>query len=248
MLRRMVARLGKVGFTTLMVAIGIMIVGVAFALVTVSISGTVASNEFATTTTAPTTTTTTLPTGSGLRAAISTNGISDSACQNAIDTGSLSLGATSFDLNNTSAQSFSTPSFLCVTNTLSGTANEITTLTAQVSIESTTEDACSDDEKLVDPEGPTDCGVAGELGDVIDVVLNPASMQDPGCFSNPLTLDPSGAPVSLLFPSPTDDLTFGLYCVWEVRLRLDATASYESKLAASTDGLSLTLDVSGDTS
>ena len=218
--------------------------GVALALVTVSFNGTVASNEFATTTTAaPTTTTSTLAPGDGLQAAISTTGAGQSPCETAIATESLSLGAISFDLNNPSAQSYTTPAFLCVKNSQSGAGNGIATLTASVSVDATAEDGCSEDEKTTDPEGPTDCGTLGELGTVIQVVLVPASLGDPDCFSGTQSLTLGGATVSLLRES--GELTQGLFCSWEVQLQLSGSATYDQKLAASTDSITLRLDVNG---
>jgi hypothetical protein len=236
----------RFALTTTGIALGTAIVGVAIALVTISFTGSVASNEFATTTTAPpTTTTTTLAPGDGLQAAISINGGGPSQCGAALTGGSLSLGAIVFDLNGSQAQSFEPQAFLCVTNVLSGQVNDITTLTLQATVQSATEDACSVDERTTDPEGPADCGVLGELGDVVQVVLTPFALQDAGCFPNPAGIVPGGSAVSLLFPDPTSGLSGGNICSWEVRLQLSGSATYDQKLAASTDSISLKLDVNG---
>ncbi|MGI9609783.1 MAG: hypothetical protein ACR2NL_05765 [Acidimicrobiia bacterium] len=237
-------RLGTFGLTAVVVALGTLIVGVALALITIQITGSVASNEFATTTTTvPPTTTTTVPGGDGLRAAISTNGSDRFACQNAINAGSLTLGAESFDLNSSAAQSLSPQTHLCVTNRLEGGFNEIRTLTVQAIVDGSTEDACSDDEKTTDPDGPADCGSVGELGDVVQVVLVPAFLQDVGCRNSPEGVVPGGAPVSLLNGSGA--LTFDFVCSWEVKLQLLGSATYDEKLAASTDSIALRLDITG---
>jgi hypothetical protein len=240
-------RLGRFGLTVVGVAAGTLIIGVALALVTVSITGTVASNEFAaTTTTVPPTTTTTLPPGDGLQAAISTSGGSPASCANAITADSLSLGAISFDLNDPAAQSYSTQSFLCVTNALQGGVNEITSLTAQATLEGSTEVACSDDEKTTDPDGPADCGTAGELGTVVQVVLVPAQLQDVGCFSSTQSIVPGGGSVSLLNGGGGGSALSGsAFCSWEVKLQLSGSATYDQKLAASTDSIALKLEVNG---
>ncbi len=243
MLRRATTITSRLGLTVLAVALGIVVIGIALAVVNISFTGTVASNEFATTTTTvPPTTTTTLPPGDGLEAAISTSGGGPSPCSDAIAAGSLSLGDANIDLNNPSLQASGTLT-LCVTNALQGFANEITTLTVQATVESSTEIGCSDDEKTTDPEGPADCGVSGELGSVIEVVLTPFNLDDPGCISGQQTVIPGGSSVSLLTPSGA--LSFGAFCSWDVAYRLGSGATYDQKLAASTDGISLMLDVSG---
>ncbi len=239
---RGIARLtGRLGLTILGVALGVLLIGVALAIVNISFTGTVSSNEFATTTTAPTTTT--LPPGDGLEAAISTSGGGPSPCADAITANSLSLGVASVDLNSAAAQSPG-PLSLCVTN---ADPSEITTLTVQAVANSSTEVSCSDDEKAVDPEGPADCGLFGELGSVMEVVLTPFNLDDPGCINSTQVIVAGGASVSLLKPpgSGSTTLSFGAFCSWDVTYRVDGLATYEEKLAASTDSIELELVVSG---
>lgn len=239
-------RLGRYGLTVVVVALGTLIIGVAFALITVQITGTVASNELATTTTTvPPTTTTTLPPGDGLQAAISTNGPGPFPCQDAIDAGSMTLGEISFDLNISAGQSYDPQTFLCVTNSLSGQPNEITTLTVLATTLSSTEDGCSADEATTDPDGPG-CGTAGELETVVDVLLVPANLQDAGCHPGTQSVTLGGSPVSLINPAGGNSaLSFGEICSWEVKLQLNGSATYDAKLGASTDVIALTLDVAG---
>jgi len=235
---------GRFGLTVLGVVLGTAIIGVALAIVSISFTGTISSNEFATTTTTlPPTTTTTLPPGDGLEAAISTDGGGPSFCAEAISSNSLSLGIAAIDLNSTDAQSPGSLA-LCVTNVLT---SEITTLTVQATVTSSTEVACSDAENDVDPDGPTDCGTDGELGNVIEIVLTPFNLGDAGCLSSPEAIVPGGSSVSLL-NSPgggNTTLSFGAFCSWNVSYRVIGSASYEDKLAASTDSLALELVVSG---
>jgi hypothetical protein len=194
----------------------------------------------------PPTTTTTLPPGDGLQAAISTVGGGPSPCADAITAGSVSLGAISLDLNNPAGQSYAPQTFLCVTNSLQGGVNEITTLTVQATVVSSTEDACSVDERTTDPDGPTDCGTAGELDTVVNVRLVPFNLQDAGCFDSTQSVGLGGGPVSLLNGGGGGAaLSFGNFCSWEVKLQLSGSATYDEKLAASTDSIALKLDVNG---
>ena len=240
---RLRRRLGRYGLTVVVVALGTLIIGVAFALITVQITGTVASNEFATTTTTVAPTTTTTVPGDGLQAAISTGGGDTSSCETAFNQGSVSLGAVSFDLNNGNAQSYAPQMFLCVRNSLAGGENEISTLTVQAIVVSSTEDGCSGDEETTDPDGPG-CGTAGELETVVDVLLLPVNMGDSGCFNSGQIVALGGSSMSLL-NSPTSALSFGSVCSWEVKLMMNGSSTYEQKLAASTDSIALTLDVEG---
>lgn len=235
---------GRFGLVVMGMALGTVFIGIALAIVNFSFSGSVSSNEFATTTTTlPPTTTTTLAPGDGLQAAISTSGGGPFPCQAAIDAGSLSLGAANIDLNVTSAQSPGELT-LCVTNTL---PSEITALTVQASVNTSAEVGCSDDERAVDPDGPTDCGLAGELENVIEVVLTPFNLDDLGCLPSPPAITPGGAAVSLLKPPGSGAVTLsqGLFCSWDISYRVSDAATYEGKLAASTDSIDLELVVSG---
>jgi hypothetical protein len=245
MARTVGRRLGRFGITVVVVAVGTLIIGVAFALITVQITGTVASNELATTTTTvPPTTTTTLPAGDGLEAAVSTSGGGPFPCQNAITAESMTLGSISFDLNVAGGQSYAPQAFLCVTNGQPGGGNEITTLTVGAVLVSSTEDGCSSDEATVDPDGVT-CGSTGELENVVEVVLVPALQEDGGCHPGLQTVA-LGSTVSLLNPSGGNTaLNFGAYCSWEVKLQLTGSATYDDKLRASTDIIALRLDVEG---
>jgi hypothetical protein len=239
-------RLGRYGLTVVGLAVGTLIIGVAYALITVSITGTVASNEFATTTTtvAPTTTTT-LAIGDGLQAAVSTAGAGSTPCANAITAGSMTLGTFSFDLNNaTGQQAYSPQAFLCVTNTLDTPADEITTLTVEATVVSSTEDTCSGDEATADPDGPG-CGTASELHTVVNLLIVPDTLGDAGCLNTSAVVALGGGPVSLLQGGAGSALSFGAFCSWEVRLQLIGSATYIQKLAASTDSIAVTLEVKG---
>lgn len=239
-MKRLQRRTGRVGLAIVGVALGTAIVGIALAIVNYSFTGAVSSNEFAaTTTTVPPTTTTTLPPGDGLEAAISTTGGGPSPCSNALAVGSLSLGSATIDLNSAGVQGAGL--FLCTTNVL---PSQVTTLTAAATVSGSTEDGCSADELTVDDDGSGTCGSLGELESVIEVVLTPFSIGDGSCVTSPIVISPGGGPVDLLFPA-TSGLSQGNLCSWDISYQVSGTATYEEKLAASTDSIALELLVSG---
>lgn len=213
---------------------GTIIFGVALAAILVQITGSVSSNEFIPTTTTTSTTTTTVPSGDGLQAAISS---SPDGCSAALAAASMDLGAISFDLNT----GFATPRshFLCVKNSGPGA---ITNLTIAAVTTASGEAGCSEAEGEVDPEGVT-CGTDGELEDVLFFVLNQAGpFNGPGsgqCKTGAF-VDP-GSSQSLIDGSVSQ----GVECEWEVSLNLRPTANHDGKLAASTDTVGFTLEVTG---
>jgi hypothetical protein len=217
-------------------------IGVALALVLVQLSGTVSSNEFIPPTTSSTTTTSTIPNGDGLEAAF-VQGPFD--CQPGIPSGALTLGASSFDLNSTSSsQSAQSPNVLCARNAGPG---QIANLTLTVSAAVTGEAGCSSAEGTVDPEG-ADCGQAGELADILQVILDPGPSTDTNCENINAMAVPLGAPVDLLRisgPDPSGTLAQGNMCVWFVSLGFVDGVTDDQKLAASTDTAQLSFDVVG---
>lgn len=228
-------RFGQAGIATAAVVVGTLVFGVALALVLVQITGTVSSNEFIPTTTTSSTTTTTIPQGDGLEAGISTSGTG--FCLQAINAGNLTLGSITFNLNNTSMQSYSPSNILCVTNVGPG---PIGTLDVAAVPTGSAEVSCSANEETVDPEG-AGCGTDGELVDVIQVVLQPVQLQS-GCRPSTILLTPGGSSDTLVGGG---SISQGAVCSWEVLLRLSPTATHDEKLAASTDDVFFTLDVSG---
>lgn len=234
-------RLRQAGVASGVLVVATVVIGLALALVLVQIDGTVSSNEFVPTTTTSTSTTTTIPSGDGLQAAVATTGGGPSDCSNAFTLGTVALGAISFDLNNVSTQSYTPSAYLCVTNVGPG---EIGNLTVSAVATSSTETGCSANEETVDPEG-SGCGISGELLGIVTVILEPFQLQDLGCFSNSIALTPGAAADSLLAPS--GQLSPGFFCSYEVVLQLSGSATHDQKLAASTDDVTFTLDVTGST-
>ena len=232
---------GRTALTVVGIAMGMLVFGVALALVTIQLSGSVASNEFLPPTTSSTTTTSTIPQGDGLQAAF-VNGPAD--CVPGIPTGALTLGSGSFDLNNNSAQVPPSPNILCARNAGPG---DIASLTVTVTAASTGEDGCSTAEGAVDPEGVT-CGADGELDDILLVRLDPEFSEDPNCSLAGQIQVPLDTPVSLLTPGSGDPLGLlqqGNMCTWRVRLFVPNSATDDQKLAASTDTAQLTFDIAG---
>ena len=232
---------GRTALTVVGIAMGMLVFGVALALVTIQLSGSVASNEFIPPTTSSTTTTTTIPQGDGLEAAF-VNGPAD--CIPGIPTGALTLGTGAFDLNNTAPQTPPSPNLLCARNAGPGA---IASLTVTVTATSTGDEACSAAEGTVDPDGAS-CLPNGELDDILVVRLDPDFSEDPNCsLAGPIEV-PLGVPTSLLTPGSGDPL--GLLqqqnmCTWRVRLALSSTATNDQKLAASTDSAQLAFDIAG---
>ena len=219
------------------VVVGTVVIGMALATILTQITGSVSANEFIPTTTTSTTTTTTIPSGDGLEAAISS---SPGGCTSALNAGSMDLGAIAFDLNT----GLATPSFqfLCVRNVGPG---DMTTLTLQMITTISGEDACSESEESVDPEG-VGCGTDGELDDILQFNLSLVGGDTfgPGSFNckSPLSVAPGG-PQSLLFSS--NFLGQGGQCVWQTQLQFTGAATHDQKLAASTDSVAFTFDVTG---
>ena len=223
------------------VAVGILVVGIALALVTIQLTGSVSSNEFIPPTTTSTSTTTTIPPGDGLEAAFVSGNVD---CAPGIPSGALILGTGSFDLNNTFAQLPPLPNLLCVRNAGPG---DIGTLTISVTATTTGEADCSTAEGAVDPEGAS-CGSEGELDDVLQVLLDPEISEDGNCSVAGQLQVPLGSPVSLLSSGggdPTGALQPFNRCTWRVSLILKDTATDDQKLAASTDTAELTFAISG---
>ena len=237
-----IRRLGRTAMVVGAVAAATAVIGAALALVLVQLSGTVSSNEFIPTTTSSTTTTSTIPNGDGLEAAFVSAPFD---CQPGIANGALTLGASSFDLNSTaSSQQAQSPSVLCARNAGPG---QIASLTLTVSAAVTGEAGCSSAEGTVDPEG-TDCGQAGELDDILQVILNPGPSTDTNCENINAMAVPLGAPVDLLRISgadPSGTLAQGNMCVWFVSLGFVDGVTHDQKLAASTDTAELNFEVAG---
>lgn len=207
------------------------ITAIAFALVVVQLSGTVSSGEFIPPTTTTTSTTTTVPNGDGLEAGVA-DGPGPFPCDEAITQGNTSVGTHSIDLNTVSAQD--TNMFLCARNVGPGSINSLTVLAAAAQ---SSEVGCSSAEGAVDPDGPS-CGSSGELQTVLGFRLTKIS--GAGACQTQADFAP-GAQANLLQASLPD----GADCVWSIQFRISGSPSDDSKLAASTDSVNFTLDVSG---
>lgn len=218
----------SIGFLLGIVA-AVALVGVALAIVLLQITASVSSNEFIPPTT--TTTTTTIPPASnGLQASLGT-GSGVGAC-GPFGSGPLALDAVNFDLNGSGE---ATGQFLCVHNQ-SG-FGPISTITLGLATTSSGEDGCSAAEGTVDPEGVT-CGTAGELASILRFTLQRTDqIGTPNCITTVQVV--AGGSTQLtgdMFPDDT--------CVYSISTGFDGTPTDDQKLAASTDTVGLTFDVS----
>jgi hypothetical protein len=201
---------------------------IAFALVVVQVTGTVSSNEFIPATT--TTTTSPPPSGDGLEAAVADG---PGQCDPALAAGTTSLGQLAIDLNSSGVQG--TGKALCVRNIGPG---DITDLTLNAETALSTENGCSVAEGAVDPEG-AGCGSSGELDGIVAFRL---TKQSGAGICQPLLDMTPGTTLNLL---QGGGLTVSGECIWSIELRVDGSASEDAKLAASTDLVDFTFDVSG---